>query len=143
VLLALQNVSDFNSVFKNVAKYLKPNGVLLIILNHPCFRSPKLTGWGIDEGNKKQYRKIYQYMTPASIPIDMTPGGGRRTLTYTFHDSLSAYSESLFHNGFSIQKIEEWVSDKTSVGKNSKMENIARDEIPMFMAILARNSLTR
>jgi hypothetical protein len=36
-----------------------------------------------------------------------------------------------------IEKIEEWVSDKKSTGPMAKMEDRARDEIPMFMAILA------
>jgi len=37
-----------------------------------------------------------------------------------------------------IEKIEEWASDKDSVGKAAKMENRARAEIPLFMAIQAK-----
>jgi hypothetical protein len=43
----------------------------------------------------------------------------------------------LFENGFAIEKIEEWTSEKQSEGKMARAENRARDEFPMFMAILA------
>jgi hypothetical protein len=51
---------------------------------------------------------------------------------------LAEYSRMLFEGGFLIERIEEWVSDKHSVGKASLMENRARSEFPLFMAILAR-----
>ncbi len=138
IILALQNVEFYSNVFKNVASHIKNEGKFIIVLNHPYFRIPRHTGWGIDEGNKKQYRKVYAYMTSAKIPIDLTPGGEQRTTTWSFHEPLQNYIKSLAKNGFMIEDIEEWVSDKNSVGKAAKTENIARREIPMFMAIVSR-----
>jgi ubiquinone/menaquinone biosynthesis C-methylase UbiE len=138
IILALQNVENQNAVIANAAKALRSNGKFLIVLNHPIFRIPRQTAWGIDEQNKQQYRKIFKYMTELKIPIDMTPGKDQRTLTWSFHKPLSYYSSSLNKNGFVIERLEEWVSDKESVGKAAKMENRSREEIPMFMGILAR-----
>jgi len=43
--------------------------VLVIVLNHPCFRIPRQSGWGIDEKNKLQFRKVIKYMSPMEIPL--------------------------------------------------------------------------
>jgi ubiquinone/menaquinone biosynthesis C-methylase UbiE len=136
IILALQNVEDFSAVINNAAKHLKSGGQFLIVINHPYFRIPRQTSWGIDEKSKLQYRRVNMYMSPLKIPIDMGPGGEHK-LTWSFHNPLSAYSEALAKAGFTIAKVEEWVSDKESEGKAKKMENRSRAEIPLFMAILA------
>ena len=39
--------------------------------------------------------------------------------------------------GFVIQLIEEWGSDKSSVGSAARMENRSRQEFPLFLALKA------
>jgi len=39
-------------------------------------------------------------------------------------------------NGLVIKDIEEWRSEKESQGKWAKMEDRAREEFPLFLAIL-------
>ena len=141
IILALQNIRDFSGVIKNAAMHLKNNGKFLIVLNHPVFRIPRQTSWGMDEKNKIQYRRIDRYMSEMEIPILTNPGKFEKSeKTWSFHHPLSKYSEELFKNGFLIEKIDELVSDKKSTGGKAKMENRAREEIPMFMTILARKS---
>jgi ubiquinone/menaquinone biosynthesis C-methylase UbiE len=138
IILALQNIEDYDSVFQNAAKHLRPDGRFLIVLNHPYFRIPRQTSWGIDESKKIQYRRLDRYYSPLKIPINMTPGSTEQKNTWSFHFPLETYIRSLVDNGFVIEAVEEWLSDKNSVGKAAKMENRARDEFPMFMAIVAR-----
>lgn len=77
-------------------------------------------------------------MSELEIPIATNPGKFENSeTTWSFHSPLSKYSEVLFKNGFVIEKIEEWISNKKSTGPMAKMEDKARAEIPMFMAILA------
>lgn len=142
IILALQNIEQAENVIKNAATYLKKDGQLLIILNHPCFRIPRQSGWTIDEKSKQQQRFINRYLSALKIPIDIHPGekSQEKNLTWSFHHSLQDYSSMLAQNGFSIERIEEWASDKESVGKAAKMENRARAEIPLFMAISAKLS---
>lgn len=143
IILALQNIEQAENVIKNAANYLKKGGQLLIVLNHPCFRIPRQSGWSIDEKSKQQQRFINRYLSPLKIPIDMNPGQKQeeaKNMTWSFHHSLQDYSQMLYQAGFIIEKIEEWSSDKESVGKAAKMENRARTEIPLFMAILAKLS---
>lgn len=138
IILALQNIKDIDGVFRNANKYLKPGGKFLMILNHPIFRIPRQSSWGEDQKNKIQYRRIDRYMSSLEIPISTNPGSFEKSeKTWSFHHPLSKYSELLFENGFLIEKIEEWISDKKSTGLKARMEDRAREEIPMFMAILA------
>jgi ubiquinone/menaquinone biosynthesis C-methylase UbiE len=138
IILALQNIKSINGVINNAYKHLKIGGRFLIILNHPAFRIPRQSSWGVDLKNKIQYRRIDKYMSSLEIPILTNPGKFQKSeVTWSFHSSLSKFSQILFDNNFLIEKIEEWVSNKKSTGPMAKMEDISRSEIPMFMAILA------
>lgn len=137
IVLALQNVKHPFNVIKNSAKHLQTNGRLVIVLNHPSFRIPKHADWEVKEG--KQFRIVDNYMSHLEIPIDSSPFGQKNNLqTWSFHYPLSAYSEMLFDNGFVIEKIEEWVSDKKSEGGMAAIEDKARKEFPLFMTIVAK-----
>lgn len=140
IILALQNIKKPFGVIRNFAKHLKKGGQLVIVLNHPVFRIPRHSSWENDLDNKIQYRRIDDYMTPQEIPILAHPGQKESVETWSFHYPLSAYSEMLFDNGFCIEKIEEWISDKKSTGSNAKVEDRARREFPLFMAIVARKN---
>lgn len=137
IILALQNIEQPSLVIKNAAEHLKEKGKLIIVLNHPAFRIPRQSSWGIDEGSKIQYRRENIYMSPLKIPITMHPGSGSG-LTWSFHQPLSAYTKMLADNHFIIEQMEEWTSDKESVGKAGKMENRSRAEFPLFLAISAK-----
>ena len=137
MILALQNIKEPEKTFSLINQRLVSGGRLLIVLNHPCFRIPRQTSWEVDKTNKMQYRRVNRYMSPMEIPINMHPGKENSSFTWSFHRPIEDYSGMLFRNGFLIEKIEEWTSNKKSEGKAATMENRARDEFPMFMAILA------
>ena len=141
LILVAQNVRHPYRVIKNACQALKHGGRLLVVINHPCFRIPKHSDWRV-EGDK-QYRVVDKYMSPLEIPIESSPFDKRNNqTTLSFHYPLSGYSEMLSDNGFLIEKIEEWVSDKKSTGGRAKMENQARKEFPLFLAIVAKKSIT-
>lgn len=139
IVLALQNIEHPQKALANASKHLRPGGRLFLVLNHPSYRIPRQSSWKVDEGNKIQYRRVDKYMSPMKIPIQMHPSKQEQsTTTYSFHYPLSSYSQWLKEAGFVIELIEEWCSDKVSTGKQAKMENRSREEIPLFMAIVAR-----
>jgi len=138
IVLALQNIEDGASVIANIEKHLLPGGKLVAVLNHPAFRIPRQSSWGIDEKNKLQYRRVNIYMSHLKIPIDMHPGQKGGPLTWSFHRPIGYYVELLTKVGFVIDAFEEWTSDKESVGGARKMENRSRNEFPLFLALRAR-----
>lgn len=139
LILVLQNVEDHEKTLSNAARCLKEQGRLLIVLNHPCFRIPRQSSWGVDEAKKLQYRRLDLYMTSLKIPIQTHPGTGEKSpQTWSFHHPLGVYGAALSQAGLMIEKLEEWVSDKQSSGAKARMENRSRREFPLFLAILAR-----
>ena len=69
------------------------------------------------------------------IPINVNPSDRNSEITMSYHFPISDYSKMLKEAGFAIDLIEEWTSDKESVGRAGRMENRARAEFPLFMAI--------
>jgi len=137
IILALQNIQDPIKVLQNILQHIMKNGILIIILNHPAFRIPRQSSWGIDEGRKIQYRRVDKYMSPMEIPINMNPSDRNSPITMSYHYPISDYSKMLKDAGFVIDLIEEWTSDKESEGRAARMENRSRSEIPLFLAIRA------
>jgi SAM-dependent methyltransferase len=139
LILALQNIRDAAGAIRNAGHHVAHGGKLLIVLNHPCFRIPRQSGWEIDPRNKTQYRRVNRYLSPLEIPIRSNPGKGEASeVVWSFHLPISDYSRSLSENGFVILRIEEWASDKTSQGPAARMEDRARNEFPLFLTLLAR-----
>lgn len=139
VVLAIQNIENPERVFNNLSQYLESNGVLIMVINHPCYRIPRQSFWEIDYKNKIQYRRINRYLTTLKIPIKQAPSKENKSpIIWTFHYSIENYSKFFYASGFYIEKIEEWVSDKVSQGKASRMENFSRNEFPLFMTFVLR-----
>jgi len=139
-VLALQNIENIEAVFKEVRRALKQNGRFVMILNHPTFRVLKRSSWGFDEKQKVQYRRIDGYLSSRKILVDAHPGSEKSEKTISYHRSLQDFFKALSKAKLSVTNLEEWTSHKVSAkGPRQKAEDIARKEIPLFMAIEARN----
>lgn len=142
IVLAVQNMESPKLAFEGAANHMVEGGLLVVAMNHPCFRIPRQSSWKIDEENKIQYRRIDRYSSSISIPIQANPSKGEQSATtWSFHYPLADYCRWLYEAGFVIELIEEWHSDKVSTGKAAKMENRSRAEIPLFLALRARKTL--
>ncbi len=134
-ILALQNIRNVSSVFKEVNRTLKPGGRFLVVLNHPTFRIPKQSSWGWDEATKTEYRRIDGYLTESQIEIDMNPGSHtKKEMTVSFHRSLQYYFKVATNAGFCVSRLEEWISHREPpAGKTFAARNKARKEFPLFL----------
>lgn len=136
-ILALQNIEKLDMTIKEVKRVLKKQGSFVFVLNHPSFRNPRQSHWGYDEHAHIQYRRVDEYMSESHVKIDMTPGStAKKKFTVSFHRPLQVYVKALSKHGFSITRLEEWVSHRESEkGPKQRTENKARKEIPLFMCI--------
>ena len=135
-ILAVQNMSNLDAVTAQTGKALKPGAPFVVVMNHPAFRIPRQSSWGVDEEKKLMYRRVDMYMTESEIPIQAHPGSAPSVRTFSYHRPLSAYVTSLSKAGFMVGALEEWTSHRESdSGPRAKAENRSRNEIPMFMAI--------
>lgn len=135
-ILALQNMQNGEGAIRSAARHLRQGGELLLVLNHPCFRIPRQSSWGIDEKASLQYRRMNVYMSPMNIPLQINPGKGEKSeIFHSYHHPLSDYMRWLSKAGFVIHALEEWISDKKSEGARKRMEDRARREIPLFLTL--------
>lgn len=138
-ILAIQNFTHPLTLFRTAASHLRAGSIFIVVMNHPCFRIPRQSSWGIDPERKWQYRRIDRYLTPLRVPIQTHPSKEEQSETsLTFHLPLSQYTQLLKQAGFVIDSMEEWCSDKKSMGKNAMMENKSRLEFPLFLTIIAK-----
>ncbi len=138
-VLALQNMAEIAPVFAEIKRVLRRGGRLIVVINHPAFRVLRRSSWGWDEEQKTQYRRIDGYLSAAKVLIEMRPGslGGATTLSY--HRSLQDVFKALAKAGLAVARLEEWISHRASqAGPRQKAEDLARKEIPLFMALEAR-----
>ena len=135
-VLAIQNIHPLPPVFAAVAGILAPGGKFVIVMTHPCFRGAKETSWGWDEKEKVQYRRVDRYLIPRKTPIVTHPGSDPTEYTWTFHRPMEDYVKAAAKSGLLMDAMEEWSSHKTSdSGPRAPAENVARKEIPLFLAI--------
>lgn len=136
-ILALQNMEQAELAIKNAGKAVKRGGDFVMVLNHPAFRIPRQSSWGIDPQNKLEYRRLNLYLSPLRVPITTHPGKDSSPVTWSYHAPISFYFSALKQAGFMVTDLEEWVSDKESKGKGGKAENRARRQFPLFLALRA------
>ncbi len=141
IVLAFQNFKDPLQALKNIAAHLKETGTVVLVLNHPCFRIPRQSSWGIDEQKKIQYRRVDRYLSDLEIPISMQPSKGKTgETTYSYHHPLSYFFSLFQESGFVTQNLVELCSNKASQGSQKKMEDRARNEFPLFMVVTLQKS---
>lgn len=139
IILAVQNIERAHLVFAECARVLKPNGRLLIVMNHPAFRVPQASSWSWDNDAQTQYRRVDAYLSEAKVKIEMHPGKRKSESTITFHRPLQVYVKHLSKAGFGISRLEEWISNRQGPkGKRFAASEKARKEIPLFLFLEAR-----
>ncbi len=136
-LLSIQDMDPLDAVVESLAWALKPGGRVGILMVHPCFRIPRQSGWGWDEGRKLQFRRVDRYLTPLSVPLKPHPGqkGG---VSWSFHRPLEVYFNTLGRYGLFVDQVKEIPTYKTAAGERAAAENLANQEIPLFLGIRAR-----
>lgn len=137
LILAWQNINKIEETVRLAAKHLKKSGKIYVVLNHPCFRVMGNSSWGWDEKARVQFRRIDAYLSQFKKQIIAHPGEENSVATWSFHQSLQDISKIFFRNRLVIEKIEEWISPKKSEGGRAAAEDLARKEIPLFMALVA------
>lgn len=144
-ILALQNIENLTGALTEAARTLRPGGRFIFVLNHPAFRIPGAADWGWDEEAGIQYRRIDQYMSESRVNIDMTPGERdekKKKYTVSFHRPLQVYFKALNKAGFSVTRLEEWISHKKSQsGPRAAEEDRMRKEVPLFVCVEGRKEI--
>ena len=143
LVLSIQNMDHLTGVWQGVNKLLKPNGVLILVMMHPCFRVPQRSDWQWQQRDFRQTRVMWRYLGSEDIRIAAHPGkeavGEESPATIHFHRPLQAYINTLGNANLLVEHCEEWVSHKKEQqGPKKDAMDLARQEFPMFLALRCR-----
>ena len=61
IVLAIQNMKNLTAVADNLKRFIKDDGKVVIVLNHPAFCVPQHSGWELIL-IKVQYRHVDAYV---------------------------------------------------------------------------------
>ena len=133
----LMDCSDYEGAISEFWRVLKPGGIVVIVISHPCFGSPP-GGWvRIPPDTKRREERVGWmvdwYFKRVSFTVswaDIDPP------LYGFHRTLSDYLHLFKGHGFVLTDIEEpSISD---AGKRELPEHLVRHEFRVPWSIIFR-----
>jgi SAM-dependent methyltransferase len=138
-MFSIQDMDPLDAVLASAAWALRQDGRLAILMTHPCFRVPRQSGWGWDQGRKLNYRRIDRYLTPLAVPMKPYPGQ-RSGATRSFHRPLQIYANGLAANGFLIEALREIPALRSPPGRYAAGDIPESQEIPLLLGLRAHKS---
>ena len=133
-LLSIQDMNPLESALASAAWVLRPQGRVVILMTHPCFRVPRQSGWEHDPQRNLRFRRVDRYLTPLAVPMK-SYGKERRGVSISFHRPLSHYVNGLAACGLYVDKLQEITTYESGI---TKAEQKANQEIPLFIGLRAR-----
>lgn len=130
-LLSIQDINPLEAAVAEAARLLKPGGRVAIVMLHPCFRIPRQSGWGWDEGRGLKYRRLDSYLSKLAIPMQEHGKGTTRS----YHRPLENYVAALNAAGMAVTAIRE-VADAPAA-QDKRADRRAAREFPLFLGIKA------
>ncbi|WP_338722607.1 class I SAM-dependent methyltransferase [Devosia sp. XK-2] len=130
-LLSIQDINPLEQAVAEAARLLRPGGRLGIVMLHPCFRIPRQSGWGHDEGRGLTYRRVDTYLSRLAIPMQVHGAGSTRS----YHRPLEDYMAALTGAGLVVTAIRE-VADLPGK-QDARADRRAMREFPLFLGLRA------
>ena len=138
--MAIMDMAVIGPMFEAVHGLLKPGGVFVCSLTHPCFQAPYAVRYAEQEDRdgemiKRFGIKIERYLTPQ--PFEGLGIVGQPVPQYYFHRPLSVLLTTCFEAGFVLDGIEERAFDD-SVKADRELSWANFRETPPMMAVRLR-----
>ena len=138
--MAIMDMAVIGPMLEAVLGLLKPGGVFVCSLTHPCFQAPYAVRYAEQEDRdgemiKRFGIKIERYLTPR--PFEGLGIVGQPVPQYYFHRPLSVLLTTCFEAGFALDGFEERAFDE-SVEANHAFSWANFRETPPMMAMRLR-----
>ncbi|HVH11451.1 MAG TPA: methyltransferase domain-containing protein [Longimicrobium sp.] len=133
-LLSIQDIDPLEDALASAAWALRDGGRIVLLMTHPCFRIPRQSGWGWDEGRQLRFRRVDSYLNRLAVPMKAHAGGGA---TRSYHRPLAAYVNGLAECGLYVDHVREIPRPSESPGPHARAERRASEEIPLFLGLRA------
>lgn len=130
-LLSIQDINPLEPAMAEAARLLRPGGRLAMVMLHPCFRVPRQSGWGWDEGRGLKFRRLDSYLSPLAVPMQTHSRG----ITRSYHRPLGRYVAALNGAGLAVTGVRE-LADQPGE-RDSRADKRATREFPLFLGLSA------
>lgn len=130
-LLSIQDINPLEAAITQAGRLLRPGGRLAMVMLHPCFRVPRQSGWGWDEGRGLKYRRLDSYLSRLAVPMQEHGQGTTRS----YHRPLEDYVSALGQAGLAVTGIRE-VADHPGP-QDKRADRRATREFPLFLGLRA------
>ena len=124
--MALMGFPQIEPLFRAVAQILKPNGVFVLSVMHPCFQTPGMSF--TEDGNGLI---THNYIKPMQTCDQVLSTSDK--CTYHWHRSLSDLLGTAFHAGFAMDGIAEPV-----YGEGERSHHLIWENAPLAIVIRLR-----
>jgi ubiquinone/menaquinone biosynthesis C-methylase UbiE len=125
--LMLMDVSDHKAVFKEGYRILKPGGMMVWLVMHPCFQSPFCHP--LEDGSRKVSQYAPQYWKSHG-------NGTLRSILGAYHRPISQYLNDFMETGFTMDRIFEPGSEIAAP------PNSYHPDLPDHFGVLGRKKST-
>lgn len=138
--MAVMDMAEISPMFGSVRGLLKPGGVFVCSLTHPCFQAPYAVRYAEQEDRdgeiiKRFGMKIDRYQTPQ--PFEGLAIVGQPVPSLIFHRPLSVLLTMCFEAGFVLDGLEEGAFGE-SVEADRELSWANFREIPPMLAMRLR-----
>ncbi len=130
--MVIQDLPDYQAAIAEAYRLIKPGGVYIFSILHPCFVTP--TGeWVRDDAGQKQYRRVDQYFAEGRYEQQLYCS------VFWYHRTLSSYITTLLQTGFTLEALVEPRPSVEKLQQYPKLEDCLR--IPDFLVFKVRKPL--
>jgi len=133
----IQDTADFEGAFREFSRLLRPGGIYLHIVNHPCFSTP-VFGWVKDGEGKKLYRKVDRYFERGPFLVPWAPRSGMEP-TIAWHRTLGDTVNSLISCGFRLLQLLE--PEPPESWSTFYPERLDGARIPDFLVLVCKKEM--
>lgn len=129
--LTLHYIESFDTICRNIYKWLKPKGYFIFSVEHPTFTALGNQDWIYGETGEKLYWPVDNYFKEGKRETRFL---GEKVIKY--HKTLTSYINTLLKQGFKINEIIEPKPSKKMLEEFSEMKDELRR--PMMLLISAK-----
>jgi 2-polyprenyl-3-methyl-5-hydroxy-6-metoxy-1,4-benzoquinol methylase len=102
--MVLQDLPDSEAAIAEAYRLVKPGGVYMCSILHPCFWTPE-SGWERDGAGQKRYWRVDAYFTEGRLEQPF-PADTPEPL-FRYHRTLTSYMATLLRTGFGVEALVE------------------------------------
>ena len=127
--LALHYLRDINRFFDCLSQAVRPDGWLVVSMEHPVYTCPERQEWGVDSMGKRSWM-VNQYQEEGERVSNWLADGVRK-----HHRTLGTILNAVIHAGFDLRHVREWGPDDAQIAEQPALaEEAKRPMLLLFSA---------